>query len=183
MGRPAWWYGWKGIRWSSCSGLDTPYGGDAGTNWLSTCLAWFQNNSVTQHVSACQFHTGCEVMPPWMQVFGVKFQTIKGESLSALRAKDLKWSGTLLVKNLIQIMEVKVLVAQSCPTLCDPMDYSPPGSSVHEILQARILEWVAMPSSRGSSRARDWTQVSCIPGRFFTIWATRKAHDTDNTSF
>ena len=90
-----------------------------------------------------------------MQEFGVKFQTIRGESLSALRAKDLKWSGILLVKNLIQIMEVKVLVAQSCPTRCDPMDYSPPGSSVHGILQARILEWVAFPFSRGSSQPRD----------------------------
>ena len=47
--------------------------------------------------------------------------------------------------------EVRVLVTQSCPTLCDPMDCSPPGSSVHRILQARILEWVAMPSSGGSS--------------------------------
>ena len=51
---------------------------------------------------------------------------------------------------------------QSCPTLCDPMDYSPPDSSVHGILQARILEWVAMPSSRGSSRLRDRTHVSYI---------------------
>ena len=50
---------------------------------------------------------------------------------------------------------------QSCPTLCDPMDCSPPGSSVHGILQARILEWVAMPSSRGYSPARDRIQVSC----------------------
>ena len=49
---------------------------------------------------------------------------------------------------------------QSCPTLCNPMDCSPPGSSVHGILQARILEWVAMPSSRGSSQPRDWTHVS-----------------------
>ena len=48
-----------------------------------------------------------------------------------------------------------MLVAESCPTLCDPMDCSPPASSVHGILQARILEWVAMPSSRGSSRPRD----------------------------
>ena len=47
------------------------------------------------------------------------------------------------------------LVAQLCPTLCDPMDYSPLGSSVHEILQARILKWLAMPSSRGSSQPRD----------------------------
>ena len=66
----------------------------------------------------------------------------------------------------------KVLVAQLCPTLWDPMDYSPPGSSIHGILQARILEWLAMPSSRRSSRPRDRTQVSCITGRFFTIWAT-----------
>ena len=50
---------------------------------------------------------------------------------------------------------VLCLAAQSCPTLCDPMDYSPPGSSVHGILQARILEWVAISSSRGSSQPRD----------------------------
>ena len=50
---------------------------------------------------------------------------------------------------------------QSCVTLCDPMDCSPPGSSLHGNLQERILEWVAMPLSRGSSRPRDWTQVSC----------------------
>ena len=51
---------------------------------------------------------------------------------------------------------------QSCPTLCDPMDCSPPGASVHGILQARILEWVAMSSSRGSSRLRDWTPISYV---------------------
>ena len=60
-------------------------------------------------------------------------------------------------------------------TLCDPMDYGPSGSSVHGILQARILEWVAIPFSRGSSQPRDWTQVSCIASRFFTLWATREA--------
>ena len=68
-----------------------------------------------------------------------------------------------------------VLVTQSYPTLCDPMDCSPPGSSLHGILQARILEWVAMPSSRGSSQPRDQIQVSCIAGRFFTIWTSREA--------
>ena len=56
-------------------------------------------------------------------------------------------------------------VAQSHLTLCNPMDCRPPGSSVHRILQVRILEWVAMPSSRGSSQPRDRTQVSCIAGR------------------
>ena len=73
----------------------------------------------------------------------------------------------------------KVLVIQSCPTLwdptdCSPMDCSPPGSSVQGILQARILEWVVMPSSRASSQLRDWTQVSCIASRFFAIWATKE---------
>ena len=63
--------------------------------------------------------------------------------------------------------EVKVLVAQSSPALWDPMDCSLPGFSVHGILQARILEWVAIPFSRGSSQPRDWIQVSCIVSRFF----------------
>ena len=65
------------------------------------------------------------------------------------------------------------LVAQSCLTLCEPMDCSPPGSM--GILQTRILEWVAMPSSRGSSQPKDRTQVSRITGEFFTVWATREA--------
>ena len=55
---------------------------------------------------------------------------------------------------LIKYVKVKLLIAQSCPTLCDFMDYSSPGSSVHGILQARILEWVAIPFSRGSSQPR-----------------------------
>ena len=67
------------------------------------------------------------------------------------------------------------LAAQLCPALCDPVDCSPPGSSVHGILQARILEWVTTLSSRGSSQPRDWTQVSGITGRFFSIWATSVA--------
>ena len=66
-------------------------------------------------------------------------------------------------------------VTQSCPTLCDPMDCSWPGSSVHGIFQVWILEWVAVSFSRGSSRPRDRTQVSRIVGRCFTIWATREA--------
>ena len=72
------------------------------------------------------------------------------------------------------MLKVKVKVAQSCPTLCDPTDCSLPGSSVHGILQARMLEWVAIPSSRGSSQPRDQTQVSGIAGGFFTIGATRQ---------
>ena len=62
-----------------------------------------------------------------------------------------------------------------CQTLCDPMDYSPPGSSVHGILQARILKWVAMPSSRGSSWPRDWTCVSLHCRQILYHWATGEA--------
>ena len=67
-----------------------------------------------------------------------------------------------------------VSVAQSCPTLCDPVDCSLPGFSIHGILQARILEWVTISFSRGSSRPRDQTWVSCIAGRGFNLWATRE---------
>ena len=66
-------------------------------------------------------------------------------------------------------------VAQSCLTLCYPMDCRPPSSSVHGILQTRILEWVAISSSRGSSQPRDRTLVSHTSGRFFTVRATREA--------
>ena len=66
-------------------------------------------------------------------------------------------------------------VAQSCLTLCDPMDCSLPGSSIHSIFQTRVLEWVAISFSRGSSQPRDRTQVSCITGRCFTLWATRES--------
>ena len=62
----------------------------------------------------------------------------------------------------------RFVYVQSCPTLCNLMDCSPPGSSVHGISQARILEWVAIPFSRGSSRPRDQTPVSCLTGRYFT---------------
>ena len=76
-----------------------------------------------------------------------------------------------------------VLVAQSCPTLCDPWDGSPSGSSVHGILQARILEWAAIPFSRGSSRPRDRTQIFCIACRFFTVWATGDAPFTHGSAY
>ena len=84
------------------------------------------------------------------------------------------------IVSLISISDLSLLlyeseseVTQSCPTLCDPMDCSLPGSSTppphHGILQARVLEWVAISFTRGSSRLRDRTQVSCIPGRRFSL--------------
>ena len=72
---------------------------------------------------------------------------------------------------------MKSEVAQSCPTLCDPMDCSPTDSSIHGIFQARVLERVAISFSRGSSWPRGWTRVSHIAGMCFTIWAIREALD------
>ena len=69
-----------------------------------------------------------------------------------------------------------LLIAQSCLTLCTPMDCSTPGSSVHGIFQARMPEWVSISFSRGSSWPRDQTWVSLIAGRVFAIWVTRGAY-------
>ena len=79
-----------------------------------------------------------------------------------------RWTSFSLCKH----VKVKVKVTQPSPTLCDPMDYT-----AHGILQARVLEWVAFPFSRGSSQSRDRIQVSCIAGGFFTSWATREAQE------
>ena len=73
----------------------------------------------------------------------------------------------------------KVLVTQSCPTLCDPIDCSPPGSSVHGISQVSILEWVAVSFSKGTSHPRNQTQVSYTAGGFFTDWTMKKTHSED----
>ena len=75
----------------------------------------------------------------------------------------------------VQSARVPAQSLQSCPTLWDPMDGNLLGFSIHGILQARILEWIAISFSRGSSRPRDWTRVSGIGGRHFNLWATREA--------
>ena len=76
---------------------------------------------------------------------------------------NLSWSSLDWERGLM-----KSEIAQLCPTLCDPMDCSPPGSSMHGIFQARVLEWVAISFSRGSSWPKDRTRVSHIAGRCFT---------------
>ena len=87
----------------------------------------------------------------------------------------MDWLDLLAIQGTLTcVKESESEVAQSCPTLCDPMDCSLPGFSVHGILQARILEWVATVFSRRSSRSRDWTRVSRIVGRRFTVWPTRE---------
>ena len=80
----------------------------------------------------------------------------------------MPFAATWMVLEIIILSEVSVSeceVAQSHPTLCDSVDCSPPGSSVHGVLQARILEWVGISFSRGSSRPRSRTRVSCTAGR------------------
>ena len=109
--------------------------------------------------------------------------SLPGSSVhGTLQARVLEW-GAIAFSTLnasFHNITIKVTVALFCLTFCDPMDYSPPDSSLHGILQARILEWVAIPFSRGSSQPRDQTQVFCITSRFFTIWATREAHNNKN---
>ena len=77
-----------------------------------------------------------------------------------------------LCKVLLGAVSSVVLVAQLCLIFCNFTDCSSPGSFVHGIFQARTLEWIAIPFSRGSSQPRDWTRVSCIAGGLFTNWAT-----------
>ena len=85
--------------------------------------------------------------------------TVHGATKSWTRLSDFRYVCNICTRytNVYTNSSVVVKVTQSCPTLCDPMDYT-----VHAILQARILEWVAVPFSRGSSQPRNQTQVSCI---------------------
>ena len=86
------------------------------------------------------------------------FLNKNGESKARAEQQRISWSKNGYLSVFLQFFSfvVVVLVAQSCLTLCDPMNCSPPGSSVHGIIQARILEWGAIPFSRGSSQPRDW---------------------------
>ena len=87
------------------------------------------------------------------------------------------WGATILS------VKVKVKSLSRVWLFVTPMDCSLPGSTFHGILQARVLEWVAISFSRGSSRPRDRTLISCIPGRRFNLWATREAHVIKLCSF
>ena len=103
-------------------------------------------------------------------------------SMSFTASQSLLLHPKLCLPELIQCHFVCIVCAQSLSRvqLCDAMDCSPPGSSVHRILQARILECVAILFSKESSWTRDWTQVSCISGRFFTLWAMSFPRDSDS---
>ena len=105
----------------------------------------------------------------WADIYGVTQSRTRLKWLSSSSPGPC-WAGSLL-----KWSEVKV--AQSCLTLCDSMDYT-----VHGVLQARILEWVAFPFSGGSSQPRDRTGVSCIAGGFFTNWVIRESWFTTGVS-
>ena len=109
--------------------------------------------------------------------------TVASWSVYRFLKRQVRWSGIpisfRIVHSLLwstQSFKKWSEVAQLCPTLCDSMDYSLPGSSNHGIFQARILEWVSISFSKRSSLPRDWTWVSHIIGRRLTIWATREVH-------
>ena len=86
---------------------------------------------------------------------------------------NVMWLNIIQFECFLEKVKVKV---KSRPTLCSPMDCSLSGFSVHGIFQARVLEWIAVSFSRGSSWPRNRTRVSCIAGRRFTVWATREAY-------
>ena len=134
-------------------------------NSLSFCLSvkLLICPSYLKEILSGYSHLGCRFFsfitlsmscqPSWAEVFLLKDKLYLLFSLAAFNICSLCLSE----------------VAQSCLTLCDPMDCSLSGSSVHGIFQARVLEWIAISFSRGSSRPRNRTQVSCIEGRRFTI--------------
>ena len=101
--------------------------------------------------------------------------------LQVLPSERLDWS--ICHWQYVDVLLPESEVTQLCPTLCDPEDCSSPGSSIHGVLQARILEWVAISFSRGSSWLRDRTQVSRITGRRFNLWATREVPIFDSITF
>ena len=123
-----------------------------------------------------------KVAQPCLTLCNPMDYSLPGSSVHGiLQARILEWVAisscreACLQSLIFFLNESESEVAQLCPTLCDPMDCSLPGSSIHRIFQARILEWIAISFSRGSSRPMNRTQVSCLAGRYFTIWATRKS--------
>ena len=119
--------------------------------------------------AVCQCSRLPQIWPSWPQIWWLFTPEVlkwSGEDrvLGYQRMCSLKKAPADTLEEALPtpILKVKVWVTSSCLTLCDPMDCSPPGSSVHGILQARILEWVVISSSRGSSQPRNWTWVSYV---------------------
>ena len=122
-----------------------------------------------------------QVSVTWVLMFvkHIELFTLKIWDILLCAAVPWKYPCSILI-NVKKKVKLTYDVESQNSNYSDPMNSSPPGSSVHGIFQARVLEWVAVPFSRGSSQPRDWTQVSRIAGRFFTVWATREAQNRLN---
>ena len=137
-------------------------------NWMASCTARLVEG------------LGTEGRRQHSYMSSAKSDTMK---MAAVLDSNFPWSQTnnvCFLRFLHDICIILTLLLTLCrgnvsKHLCDSMDNSPLGFSVHGILWARILEWVAILFSRGSSPPGDWTQVSCTAGRFFTVWVTREA--------
>ena len=128
---------------------------------LPSLSAWLSFSLFTRNVpSQISFLSASPLAFIWYENWKNVFCWGSWLSPEILGREEIPWF--LLVRRCFSLSEKWVLVTQSCPTLYDPMDCSPPGSSVHGTLQARILEWVSMLFSRASSPSRDITHVSCI---------------------
>ena len=141
-------------------------------------IRWFSKETIKSwFCSFCQFLTINLTMADlkpltcyhWKWNWKDIYQSIPLYSISTLQVQQISLKSISIKKLGNDVFWVKVWVAQSCLTLCNPMDCSLPGSSVHGILQARMLEWVAILFCR-DLWPRDWTRASCIAGRSFTIW-------------
>ena len=180
---------WNDAIWSNLVGL-----GDYQTNWSKSererqasydnhlCVEsklghkwthqWSRNNSQAWRTEqTCGSRAWGSLGPLGQQP--PRGRCSSGPDRLALKIQDGRGSGAAAGKAKTE-KKAKVLVSQSCLTLCGPMDHSPPGSSVQGILQARRLQWVAISFSRRPSQPRDWTRISHIVGWRFTIWATRE---------
>ena len=186
-------------RWTSQSKAAVPnLLGAPGTHFMEdnfsrdgvrgTVSGWFKDSRVREsnlwESNAATVDLTGEEAQAIMQVLGRGCKYIRSFACSPTRhsppvcglVPNRLWTGTRYQSVAWGLEKSKVLAAQLCSTLCDCIDCRPPGSAVHGVLQTRILEWVVIPFSRESSQPRDGTCISCITGKFFTIWATRKVH-------
>jgi len=173
-------YHWFGLFYSSW-GSHSKYTGVVCHSllwWITFCpnssatahLSW-----VALHVMAHSFTELCKPLRHNKAMMHERGQIISHASkvmLKILHARLQHYANQELPD--VHKKESESEVSQSCPTLCDSMDCSLSHSSIHGIFQARVLEWVSISFSRGSSWPRDQTQISCIVGRCFTVWATRE---------
>ena len=144
--------------------------------WVETQLYWFPGvggGADKLHPSSLPHH--CSVIGKNKSDSIVDLFLLHSRSASFTQTS---FKGDSAKNRTVKLLQKQLLCCVSCsisPILCNPTDSSPPGSSIHGILQARMLEWVVIPFSRVYSQSRNQTWVSRIAGRFFTIWATMQA--------